>query len=56
MTVASANVAGDPAAEIVAGQGAGGGAQVSVFDGRTGAVGSTFLGATGSGGIAVAAG
>ena len=27
-----------------------------VFDGRTGTLGSTFLGATGSGGIAVAAG
>jgi hypothetical protein len=55
VTVASASVAGDPAAEIVAGQGAGGGAQVSVFDGRTGAIGSTFLGATGSGAIAVGA-
>jgi hypothetical protein len=56
VTVASANVTGDPAAEVLAGQGSGGGAQVSVFDGRTGALGSTFLGATGSGGIAVAAG
>ena len=56
VAVASANVTGDPAAEIVAGQGEGGGAQVSVFDGRTGALTSTFLGATGSGGIAVAAG
>ena len=54
--MASANVTGDQAAEIVAGQGQGGGAQVSVFDGRTRALTSTFLGATGSGGIAVAAG
>jgi hypothetical protein len=41
-------------APIVAGQGPGGGAQVSVFDGR-GVLGSTFLGDTGSGGIAVGA-
>jgi hypothetical protein len=41
---------------IAAGQGAGGGNQVSVFDGHTAALGSTFLGATGSGGIAVGAG
>ena len=54
--VATASVTGDAAAEIVAGQGPGGGAQVSVFDGRTGALDSTFLGATGSGGIAVGAG
>jgi serralysin len=54
-TVAAANVAGDAAAEIVVGQGAGGGAQVSVFDGRTAALASTFLGSTGSPGIAVGA-
>jgi FG-GAP-like repeat len=56
ITVAGADVAGDSAAEIVTGQGSGGGAQVSVFDGRTGALVSTFLGATGSGGIWVGGG
>jgi hypothetical protein len=56
VAVSSANVTGDQSAEIVAGQGQGGGAQVSVFDGRSAALTSTFLGATGSGGIAVAAG
>ena len=56
VSVAGADVTGDKAAEIVTGQGPGGGAQVSVFDGRTGALVSTFLGATGSGGIPVAAG
>jgi hypothetical protein len=56
VAVAAANVTGGQAAEIVAGQGPGGGAQVSVFDGRTGELASTFLGATGSGGIAVGAG
>jgi hypothetical protein len=56
VTVATGKVTGDAGAEIVAGQGEGGGAQVSVFDGRTGLLSSTFLGATGSGGIAVGAG
>jgi FG-GAP-like repeat/FG-GAP repeat len=55
VAVASASVTGGPGAEIVAGQGPGGGAQVSVFAGRTGELTSTFLGATGSGGIAVGA-
>jgi hypothetical protein len=50
VTLASA-----PSTSIVAGQGPGGGAQVSVFDGR-GVLASTFLGDTGSGGIAVGAG
>jgi hypothetical protein len=56
VTVAAADSTGDRAADLVAGQGPGGGAQVSVFDGRTGALVSTFLGATGSAGIAVGAG
>jgi hypothetical protein len=54
--VAAARLTGDRAAELVTGQGPGGGAQVSVFDGRTGSLASTFLGAAGSGGIAVGAG
>ena len=49
------SVASAPDAQIVAGQGPGGGAQVSVFDAR-GVLASTFLGDVGSGGIAVGAG
>ncbi len=40
---------------IVAGTGAGGNAQVRAFDGKTGALGSSFLGATGSSAVTVAA-
>ena len=47
-------VAGSPA-ELVTGPGTGGGAQVKVFAG-TGALVSTFLGATGSQAITVGAG
>ena len=43
-------------AEVVVGAGAGGGSQVKVFDAAKGALLATFLGATGSNAVEVAAG
>ncbi len=56
VAVAAADVNADRRADVVAGAGAGGGAQVKVFDGGTGTLLSSFLGAAGSAAIAVAAG
>ncbi len=54
--IAAADLNGDGRAELVVGSGAGGGAQVKVLDGATGALIATFLGAPGSPAVAVGAG
>ncbi len=56
VTVSAADVNGDHRTEIVAAPGVGGGSQVKIFTGTTGALLSSFLGATGSGAVTVAAG
>ena len=56
VTVSAADVNGDHRAEIVAAPGVGGGSQVKIFTGTIGALLSSFLGATGSGAVTVAAG
>ena len=55
-TIAAADLKGDGRAELVIGSGAGGGAQVKVLDGATGALLASLLGASGSPAVAVGAG
>jgi hypothetical protein len=56
VTVAATDVNGDKSAEVVVGSGTGGNSQVRLFDGKTGALLLSFLGAPGSAALSVAAG
>lgn len=56
VSVAAVSLDGTTGADVVAGAGAGGGSRIKVIDGRSAALVSSFLGATGSNAIGVAAG
>ena len=56
VSLATVALEGTGGGDVVVGAGAGGGAQVKVIDGRTAALLGTFLGATGSAAIGLAAG
>lgn len=56
VSIATVSLAGARAADVVAGAGVGGGSQVKILQGRTGALVASFLGATGSNAIGLAAG